>query len=141
MDLYRDFQESPPPPPFPTKTQPPENSVVRTKGDITIGNDVWIAGDAKILSGVTIGDGAVIGANSLVAKDVPAYAIYAGNPARLIRMRFSDEDIKTLEELRWWDWPLEHIAGAMPILNSSDIAALKRYYDEHIVPYTAKIHC
>jgi acyl-[acyl carrier protein]--UDP-N-acetylglucosamine O-acyltransferase len=112
---------------------PSEYSVVRTKGDIVIGNDVWIAGDAKIMSGVSIGDGAVIGANSLVAKDVPAYAIYAGNPARLIRMRFSDEDIKTLEELKWWDWPLEHIYAAMPILNSNDIQALKRYHDEHII--------
>jgi hypothetical protein len=68
-----------------------------------------------------------------VAKDVPDYAIYAGNPARLIRMRFSDDDIKTLKTLKWWDWPLEYIAAAMPILNSDDIPALKRYYDEHIV--------
>jgi acetyltransferase-like isoleucine patch superfamily enzyme len=113
---------------------PPEESVVKTKGDIVIGNDVWIAGDAKLLSGVTIGDGAVIGANSLVAKDVPSYAIYAGNPARLVRMRFSDDEIKTLEEIKWWDWPLEHISAIMPVLNSSDIPALKRYYDEHIRP-------
>jgi virginiamycin A acetyltransferase len=127
------FSNIPPPPRFlPENFTAPENLTVKTKGDIVIGNDVWIAGDAKILSGVTIGDGAVIGANSLVAKDVPAYAIYGGNPARLIRMRFSPDDIKTLEKLKWWDWPLEHIAAAMPILNSSDIQALKRYHEEYI---------
>jgi hypothetical protein len=111
---------------------PPDISVTKTKGDIIIGNNVWIAGDAKILSGVTIGDGAVIGAHSLVAKDVPSYAVYAGNPARLIKMRFTDNEIKMLEEIKWWDWPLEHINNVMPVLNSSDIPALKRYYDEHI---------
>jgi acetyltransferase-like isoleucine patch superfamily enzyme len=72
----------------------------KTKGDIVIGNDVWIASDVKILSGVTIGDGAVIGTNSLVTKDVPKYAIYGGNPAKLIKMRFSDDKIKIFEEIK-----------------------------------------
>jgi tetrahydrodipicolinate N-succinyltransferase len=105
---------------------------IKTKGNIIIGNDVWIGGDVKILSGVTVGNGAVIGANSLVAKNIPSYAIYAGNPARLIRMRFSDDEIKTLQEIKWWDWPLEHISMIIPVLNSNDITALKLYYDEHI---------
>jgi acetyltransferase-like isoleucine patch superfamily enzyme len=105
----------------------------KTKGDIVIGNDVWIASNVKILSGVKIGDGAVIGANSLVTKDVPKYAIYGGNPAKLIRMRFTDDIIKIFEEIKWWDWPFSDINNVIPVLQSSDIEALKRYYDENIV--------
>jgi acetyltransferase-like isoleucine patch superfamily enzyme len=105
----------------------------KTRGNIVIGNDVWIASNVKILSGVKIGDGAVIGANSLVTKDVPKYAIYGGNPAKLIRMRFSEDIIKILEEIKWWDWPLEDISKVIPVLQSTDIKALKKYYDENIV--------
>jgi acetyltransferase-like isoleucine patch superfamily enzyme len=105
----------------------------KTKGDIVIGNDVWIASNVKILSGVKIGDGAVIGASSLVTKDVPKYAIYGGNPAKLIRMRFPEEIIKIFEEIKWWDWSLEDINKAIPVLQSTDIRALKKYYDENIV--------
>lgn len=75
-----------------------------TKGDIYVGNDVWIGSDAKILSGVKIHDGAVIGANSLVTKDVPAYAIVAGNPAKIIKYRFNDEVIEKLLVIRWQDF-------------------------------------
>jgi acetyltransferase-like isoleucine patch superfamily enzyme len=107
--------------------------VNETKGGITIGNDVWIASDVKVLSGVNIGDGAVIGANSLVTKDVPKYAVYGGNPAKLIRMRFSDDVIKIFEEIKWWDWPLEDINKAITVLQSADVTALKKYYDENIV--------
>jgi acetyltransferase-like isoleucine patch superfamily enzyme len=104
----------------------------RTKGDIVIGNDVWIGSDVKILSGVNIGDGAVIGANSLVTKNVPKYAIYGGNPAKLIRMRFGEDIIKMFEEIKWWDWPLEDINKMIPVLQSEDATALKKYYDENI---------
>jgi len=75
---------------------------LQTRGDVTIGNDVWIGINAIILSGVTIGDGAVIGAGSVVTGDVEPYAIVSGNPARLIRKRFSDEEIEKLLEIRWW---------------------------------------
>jgi acetyltransferase-like isoleucine patch superfamily enzyme len=105
----------------------------KTKGDIVIGNDVWIGSGVKVLSGVDIGDGAVIGANSLVTKDVPKYAIYGGNPAKLIRMRFSEDIIKIFGEIRWWDWPLENINKAIPVLQSADVTALKKYYDANIV--------
>jgi acetyltransferase-like isoleucine patch superfamily enzyme len=105
----------------------------KTKGDIVIGNDVWIGSGVKILSGVKIGDGAVIGANSLVTKNVPEYAIYGGNPAKLIRMRFTDDIIKIFKEIKWWDWPLDDINNAIPVLQSTDIRALKKYYDENIV--------
>jgi virginiamycin A acetyltransferase len=80
-----------------------------TKGDIIIGNDVWIGLNATILSGVTIGDGAVIGANSLVARDVEPYTIVAGNPARSIRKRFSQQTIDKLLRIKWWDWEIEKI--------------------------------
>lgn len=94
-----------------------------TKGDVTIGNDVWICHDAVILSGVTIGDGAVIGARAVVAKDVPPYAIVSGNPAQLVRMRFPEEVVAQLLKIRWWEWPEDRVAKAMPMLLSSDLGA------------------
>lgn len=79
------------------------------KGDIVIGNDVWIGYEAVIMSGVTIGDGAIIGTRAVVTKDVAPYTIVGGVPAKPIRKRFSDETISSLLELRWWDWPDEKI--------------------------------
>ena len=79
------------------------------KGDIVIGNDVWIGYEAVIMAGVTIGDGAIIGARAVVTKDVPPYTIVGGVPAREIRRRFSDDVIARLLELKWWDWPAEQI--------------------------------
>ena len=79
------------------------------KGDIIIGNDVWIGYEAVIMAGVTIGDGAIIGARAVVTKDVPPYTIVGGVPAREIRRRFSDDVIARLLELKWWDWPAEQI--------------------------------
>lgn len=79
------------------------------KGDIVVGNDVWIGYEAIIMAGVTIGDGAVIGARAVVTKDVPPYTIVGGSPARPIRKRYSDQIISSLLRLRWWDWPPEKI--------------------------------
>jgi acetyltransferase-like isoleucine patch superfamily enzyme len=92
-----------------------------SKGDVAIGSDVWVAREALILSGVTIGDGAVIGARAVVGRDVRPYAIVAGNPAVEIRRRFADPVIERLLALRWWDWPEERIAAAMPQLLSDRI--------------------
>ena len=92
-----------------------------SRGDVVIGNDVWIGREAMIMSGVTIGDGAVIAARALVSKDVPPYAIVGGNPAKLIRPRFAPEIVERLLEIRWWDWPDDRIRRAAPLLQSPDI--------------------
>ncbi|WP_194242012.1 CatB-related O-acetyltransferase [Winogradskyella eckloniae] len=80
-----------------------------SKGDITIGNDVWVGAHSLILSGVKINDGAIIAANSVVTKEVPAYAIVAGSPAKVIKYRFSPEVRAQLYAKKWWDWPIEKI--------------------------------
>lgn len=95
------------------------------KGDIIIGNDVWIGYEAVVLAGVTIGDGAIIGARAVVTKDVPPYTIVGGVPARPIRKRFSDDVIARLEALRWWDWPEERIAANLEAIQSGDIDRMK----------------
>lgn len=92
-----------------------------SKGNVIIGNDVWIGSHVIILSGVSIGDGSAIGAYSIVTKDVPPYAIVAGNPAHLIRYRFSEDIIKELLQIKWWDWPIEKIKKNTPLLCSDHI--------------------
>lgn len=97
--------------PFRTKLLHPDvgNTDAVTKGPVRIGNDVWIGARAMILSGVTVGDGAIIAAGAVVARDVPAYGIFAGNPARLIKYRFAPEAVAALLVIHWWDWPDEKI--------------------------------
>ena len=94
------------------------------KGDIIIGNDVWIGYEAVIMSGVTIGDGAIIGARSVVTKDIPPYTIVGGVPARQIRRRFSEETIAALLELKWWNWPREKITRKIEAIKNVDMKAL-----------------
>jgi len=98
-----------------------------TRGDVVIGNDVWIGHGATLRSGVHVGDGAVIGARAVVTADVASYSIVAGNPARSIRQRFSDDVIAELAQLRWWDWPAKRVAAAVPFLMSPDVSALITY--------------
>ncbi|CDM70070.1 acetyltransferase [Clostridium bornimense] len=95
------------------------------KGDIIIGNDVWIGYDAVILAGVTIGDGAIIGTRAVVTKDVAPYTIVGGVPAKPIRKRFSDEDIALLLELKWWNWSVDKISNSIQYIQSGNIEALK----------------
>ena len=95
------------------------------KGDIIIGNDVWIGYDAVIMAGVTIGDGAIIGTRAVVTKDVAPYSIVGGVPAREIRKRFAPEVVERLRELQWWDWPEEKIRKAIPAIQAGDVEALK----------------
>lgn len=96
------------------------------KGDTVIGNDVWIGQHATILPGVHIGDGAIVGANSVVSKDVEPYSVVAGNPARLIRKRFDEETTKFLLELKWWDWDAKKIFDNLEILCSADVSEIKK---------------
>lgn len=94
------------------------------KGDITVGNDVWLGYRSVILAGVTIGDGAIVGAYSVVTKDVPPYTIVAGNPAKEIRRRFSDMEIERLLNLKWWDWPIEKISANVHLLTGNSVSQL-----------------
>lgn len=93
-------------------------------GDVEIGSDVWIGLGAIILPGVKIGDGAIIGAGAVVAGDVPPYSIVVGNPAKLLKKRFSDREIKKLLRLKWWDWPIEKVRKNTPLLHSSNLGKL-----------------
>jgi acetyltransferase-like isoleucine patch superfamily enzyme len=95
----------------------------RSKGDVVIGNDVWVGFNALILSGVQVGDGAVIGANAVVSKDVEPYSIVAGNPAVLIRKRFDDETVKALLRIKWWDWPFKKIRANLPLIMSANVSS------------------
>lgn len=100
----------------------------KSKGNVIIHNDVWIGREALILSGVEVGNGAVIGARSVVTKNVAAYSIVAGNPAKHIRYRFNEEIIRKLEKIAWWDWPVVKIEEAWPLLLSSNIDNLLDIY-------------
>ena len=95
------------------------------KGDIVIGNDVWIGYEAVIMSGVTIGDGAIIGTRSLVTNDVPPYTIVGGVPAKQIRKRFPEEIISELLKLKWWDWTFKKISQNMEFIKNGDLKHLK----------------
>lgn len=103
----------------------PQQKDMPLKGDTVIGNDVWIGQNSTILPGVHIGDGAIIGLNSVVAKDVPPYTIFAGNPAKFIRKRFDDELIDLLLKLKWWEKSVEEINNLIPILSSRNLESVK----------------
>lgn len=94
------------------------------KGNIVIGNDVWIGYEAVIMSGVTIGDGAIIGTRAVVTKDVPPYAIVGGVPAKLIRKRFSEDTVGKLLKLQWWKWEDEKVKHHLEDIMSGNIGAL-----------------
>ncbi|KAA1396090.1 CatB-related O-acetyltransferase [Aeromicrobium ginsengisoli] len=96
-------------------------------GDTHVGSDVWTCAGSFMMSGITIGDGAIIAAGSVVTRDVPPYAIVGGNPAKLIRYRFTPEQIEALLEIKWWDWPLEEVREAVPMLAQPDIDAFIDY--------------
>ena len=99
----------------------PNDKTFKLKGDIIIGNDVWIGQGSSILPGVKIGNGAIIGYNSVVSKDMPSYAIAAGNPCKIIKYRFNKQTIKQLEKLKWWDLSTDKIKQIMGWLKSTNI--------------------
>lgn len=96
------------------------------KGDIVIGNDVWIGYEAVVLAGVTIGDGAIVGTRAVVTKDVPPYTIVGGVPAKPIKRRFPEETISALLEIQWWNWSEERIARNIGAIQSGNIEQLKQ---------------
>lgn len=93
------------------------------RGDVTIGSDVWLSSHCTLMSGVTIGHGAVVAAQAVVSRDVPPYAIVAGNPARVVKHRFDDTTISDMLRIAWWDWPRERIRENMDLLLSGDISS------------------
>jgi len=100
-------------------------SVWDNKGDIVIGSDVWIGFEAVILSGVHIGDGAIIGTRAVVTKDVPPYTIVGGVPAKEIRKRFGETTVEKLRALNWWDWPYEKIKSNLPAIINGEVDKLQ----------------
>ena len=93
--------------------------------DIEVGHDVWLGYGAMVMPGTRIGNGVIVGAGSVVRGEVPDYTVVAGNPAHVVRRRFTDDEIATLNRIAWWDWPAERIAAARAALEAGDVAALE----------------
>ncbi|MGF1589260.1 MAG: Vat family streptogramin A O-acetyltransferase [Pleurocapsa sp.] len=102
----------------------PQDNELPFKGDTLVGNDVWIGYESIMMPGVTIGDGAIIAAKSVVVNDVPPYSIVGGNPAKIIKQRFTAETIKTLLEIAWWNWDINKISTNLEYITSADIDTL-----------------
>lgn len=104
----------------------PQSGELPFKGDTVVGNDVWIGYESTMMPGVTIADGAIVAAKSVVVSDVPPYTIVGGNPAKIICQRFADEVIAALLEIAWWDWSIETISQSLEAIVAADIDALRR---------------
>lgn len=104
------------------------------KGDTVIGNDVWIGYDSLIMPGVRIGNGAIISSRSVVVQDVPAYSIVGGNPAKIIRQRFPQEQIDILEKLAWWNWPIETITRHLSVISAGSPQQLQELVNTRGLP-------
>ena len=102
----------------------PEENELPFKGDTVVSNDVWIGYEAIIMPGVTIGDGAIIAAKSVVVKDVPPYSVVGGNPAKIIKQIFDDETIAALLEIAWWNWDIKKISANLEHITSANLNAL-----------------
>lgn len=103
----------------------PQASDLPYKGDTVIGNDVWLGYDVLVMPGVTIGDGAIVAARSVVTSDVPDYAVVGGNPAKVIKERFAVEVVNDLLAIKWWDWPVDKITRNLTAIVGADVATLK----------------
>nr|WP_278850195.1 CatB-related O-acetyltransferase [Thomasclavelia spiroformis] len=114
------------------KNTPEHLSQLPFKGDIVIGNDVWIGKESVIMPGVKIGDGAIIGAYSVVTKDVEPYSVVGGNPAKLIKKRFDDELIEILLKVKWWDFEPEKLVEFLPLLCDPDLKKVKKVFKEYL---------
>lgn len=114
------------------KNTPEHLSQLPFKGDIVIGNDVWIGRESVIMPGVKIGDGTIIGAYSVVTKDVEPYSVVGGNPAKLIKKRFDDELIEILLKVKWWDFEPEKLVEFLPLLCDPDLKKVKKVFKEYL---------
>jgi acetyltransferase-like isoleucine patch superfamily enzyme len=103
-------------------------------GDVIVGNDVWLCSGCTILSGVTVGDGAVVAANSLVTKNVEPYSVVGGNPAKFIKWRFSEEVRKALLKSQWWTWSIDEIRSVTELLCSDNVADFLEYAEQRKQP-------
>ena len=104
----------------------PSSWAASYRGDTVVGHDVWIGRDVRIMPGVTIGNGAIIATSSVVTKDIPSFAIAGGNPAEVIKMRFNEATIETLQEVAWWDWDAGKISRNLDAIRGADLDALRR---------------
>ena len=112
--------------------QTPALAEFPVKGDTVVGNDVWIGQNVTVLPGVHIGDGAIIGMNSVVSSDIPPYTIAAGNPAKIIRKRFDEELTDILLELQWWNLSIETIDELIPVLTCGDLKKVKKILKKYL---------
>ena len=103
----------------------PQMDDLPLKGDTVVGNDVWIGQNVTVMAGSHIGDGAIIGANSTVAGDIPPYSVAVGNPCRVVKMRFDEDTVEYLLNLKWWDWDAEKIFENLEALTSADINKIR----------------
>lgn len=126
MDNLEDFS-------FVPKTDPSANHY-----QVIVGNDVWIGRSATIRGGVRIGSGAIVGTRAVVMKDVPPYAIVAGNPARIINYRFDEETIKKFMAIKWWNWDLKKIVQNIPLMKNSE-KFLETHYSPELIDNSAQI--
>lgn len=113
--------------------------MIPIKGDTIVGNDVWIGENSTILPGVCIGDGAIIGANSVVGRNVEPYTIVVGNPGKAVRKRFDDELIFMMIEFAWWDLTIDEINTIIPILTSNDLEQTRQYIKSRLYELNNKI--
>ena len=111
----------------------PSEEQLSFKGDTIIGNDVWVGYKAVILPGIKVGSGAIIAADAVVTKDVPAYSIVGGNPAKVIRKRFSDGDIEILLRITWLNLDVKYITEALPLITKGDVKALLSFAEERVL--------
>ena len=102
------------------------------RGDIVVGNDVWIGYEAVVMAGVTIGDGAIVASRAVVTRDVPPYAIVGGVPAKVIKYRFDQATVESLLRIKWWEWPAERIRRALPLIRGGKAEELALFAENEI---------
>lgn len=101
-----------------------------SRGDTVVGHDVWMGYEALVMPGVSIGHGAIIGSRAVVTQDIPPYAIALGNPAKIVKFRFSEKEIETLLEIAWWDWAVDDVTKNIDVIMSGDVETLEKHYQQ-----------